>query len=239
MPIVRVKRDRFVIMDKSCLEDQTLSFKAKGLHSYLMTLPDDWTVRMSDLEKRSTDGRLAVRSGMAELIESGYVSRYPARTEDGQLDGVEYTVYETKEANPTERQVSGLTVGRADGEVVPTEEPVLLKNKNTNKSIAGKKSFGCPTASFPRGHTGKILNLYSDATGGRVAWGRAQKALNMISDLDPDKVLRGFEAYVATTEAKYLSIEAFVRKAGLYIKMGVDGQRIATPTAANFEELLE
>lgn len=44
--VIRVKKrpSNFVMMDKTFLEDDRLSYKAKGLLAYLLSKPDDWKV---------------------------------------------------------------------------------------------------------------------------------------------------------------------------------------------------
>ena len=74
--IVRVsKTNHFVVLDKNFLNDKNLSLKAKGLLAYMLSLPDDWTFYLEELEKHSTDGMSSLRSGFKELQENGYVTR--------------------------------------------------------------------------------------------------------------------------------------------------------------------
>jgi hypothetical protein len=96
MNIVRIsKRDNpFVIIDKRALEDSRMSWKAKGLLAYLLTLPDDWTIRLAHLQKQSSDGMFALRSAMQELIDLGYAEIHEER-ENGKFAGSSYTVYES------------------------------------------------------------------------------------------------------------------------------------------------
>ena len=94
--IIRVeKRDNpYLIIDKTGLTDDRLSWKAKGLLAYLLSLPDDWTVRERDLAKRSKDGRDSTRSGIQELIKHGYVLRKRLHDANGKFEGWETIVYE-------------------------------------------------------------------------------------------------------------------------------------------------
>lgn len=108
----------FTIIGNATIRDGDLSFKATGLLTYLLSLPDDWEIRERELTTRKTDGRASVRSAMAELIEAGYVER---RTEvrDGTPRCVTY-VFETPDlrgsGNRTddERGSESLTVGNPD-----------------------------------------------------------------------------------------------------------------------------
>lgn len=95
MAIIRVSKqpNQFSIIDRTAAEDPKLSFKAKGIMFYLLTKPDDWQLRVSDLVKRSTTGRDAVYSGIQELRDAGYITMEIIRV-DGKFKKVRYTVYE-------------------------------------------------------------------------------------------------------------------------------------------------
>jgi len=80
--IFRRVKDRdnpYVMIDRECFEVETLSWKAKGLLGYLLSRPNDWTVIMADLVKRSSDGEHAVRSAVHELEAHGYMVRSRVR----------------------------------------------------------------------------------------------------------------------------------------------------------------
>ena len=100
MAIVRLHKhtDRYSIIDNSAANDPTLSWKAKGIHWYVLTKPDDWDVRLKELERRASDGRDALRSGVNELIQAGYWNRTIERIE-GRFETF-YDVYEFPELNP-------------------------------------------------------------------------------------------------------------------------------------------
>lgn len=87
-------RERYVIISKVGLEDERLSWKARGLLAYLLSKPDNWTVLVAHLVKQSPDGRASVRSGLMELREAGYITSERSRDDDGQFDGWETQVFE-------------------------------------------------------------------------------------------------------------------------------------------------
>lgn len=72
--IIRVKKEpgKFFTLHKCAIMDPALSWKAKGLHAYLMSLPNDWIIRIKEIAKYSGDGISVVRSAIHELIEHGY-----------------------------------------------------------------------------------------------------------------------------------------------------------------------
>lgn len=99
MAIVRVIKDKsnpYVMLNKTCLCDEKLSWKAKGLHSYLLSLPDDWKIYIEDLKNRSKDGKGATSSAIKELINAGYIKRIAKRDSETNrfIGGFEYEVYE-------------------------------------------------------------------------------------------------------------------------------------------------
>ena len=107
------KESNYVVLDKHCLQNTSLSWGAKGLHSYLMGLPDDWKVTVSDLKNRSKDGRDATSSAMQSLIQAGYVVRESEHDKAGRFAGYNYYVFETPEQASeflSTSTVSGLTV---------------------------------------------------------------------------------------------------------------------------------
>jgi len=94
--IIRPKRkiNNFVMLDKTFINDDRLSWKAKGMLTYLFSKPDDWHVRPKDLAKKAKDGLDAVYSGLKELIQTGYIVREQIR-EKGKIVEWIYNVYET------------------------------------------------------------------------------------------------------------------------------------------------
>jgi uncharacterized phage protein (TIGR02220 family) len=65
---------RGVIIDARALEDPNLSFRAKGLLSYLQTLPHNQTADVKSLERASLEKGAAIKTALKELADSGYVT---------------------------------------------------------------------------------------------------------------------------------------------------------------------
>lgn len=96
---VRKRPNNFVMIDKTFLEDERLSFKAKGILAYLLSKPDNWKVIVGNLVKYSKDGKSAVYAGLKELKECGYYVKTPIRNEDGtRISRWESTVYEVPDS---------------------------------------------------------------------------------------------------------------------------------------------
>jgi len=98
--IVRVIKDsNYVVLNKTAANDERLSYKALGIHTYLMGKPDHWEGNETDIVRRHNDGRAAVRSGIEELINHGYLTRVRV-VDKGKVMGWRLDTYETPAANP-------------------------------------------------------------------------------------------------------------------------------------------
>ena len=84
----------FVMIDRRPIENNSLTWKAKGILAYLLSRPDNWIVRLRDLVNRSPDGVHAVRSALKELRAAGHLSTREIRDENGQFLRYELEVYE-------------------------------------------------------------------------------------------------------------------------------------------------
>ncbi len=85
--IVRVakREDPFARIDKKMLDDERLSFKSKGILSYLLGKPDDWKLRVADLVKHSREGIDSIRAGLMELRRLGYAELVRTRDAEGKM----------------------------------------------------------------------------------------------------------------------------------------------------------
>lgn len=72
-------KKNYKIINLTCVNDQRLSWKAKGIFNYLITRPPFWEIHTSDLIERSNDGKSSLYSGIKELIETGYIFRITKR----------------------------------------------------------------------------------------------------------------------------------------------------------------
>ena len=127
---VRKRPSNFVMMDKTFLEDDRLSFKAKGILAYLLSKPDDWKVIVGNLVNSSKDGKASVYAGLKELKEYGYYEKVPIRNEQGtRIIRWESTVYEIPVSLLTDFQ----EVENQDIENQFIENRERNNNYNTNK----------------------------------------------------------------------------------------------------------
>ena len=154
--ILRINKDKenpYVMVNKGVVRDEQLSWKARGLMCYLLSLPDDWTIYLDELEKHSAkDGRDSLASGIKELIKYGYIVREAIRTEKGTFSSWTYTVYESPQSIESTP-------------IPPNIEPV----KPIESTINGKPDNGLSTNGFSNSglsNSGKpaTTNTYSTNT---------------------------------------------------------------------------
>lgn len=74
------------------LKRTDMSLKAKGLLSYLLSLPNDWKLYKTELQNNFTDGKDSVNSAFNELIKHGYITTDEKPKVAGKFDGYDYTV---------------------------------------------------------------------------------------------------------------------------------------------------
>lgn len=97
---MQMKRHKIIItttgdeFNPKVLHDIYLSWKARGLLSFLLSFPKDTDFTISELTNLTIDGRDSVRAGINELIRAGYIRKTVAPKRRG---GVEYRVYDKVE----------------------------------------------------------------------------------------------------------------------------------------------
>lgn len=125
-------KDNYTVLKVTALRDRELSWQAKGLHNYLLHLPDDWDINMVDLQKRATNGRDSLYNTVRELEAAGYFYKEIHR-QAGKFAGITYYVFE----EPAEKDTPPPFTGKPDT-VKPdtgkpdTENPQLLSIHSTN-----------------------------------------------------------------------------------------------------------
>ncbi|MGG4303641.1 DnaD domain protein [Bacillus wiedmannii] len=95
MGIFRVKKDHnYSVINNTGLKDKRLSWKAKGILAYILTLPDDWVFYREELSQHAKDGINSLRAGMKELKEYGYIKRFPIKDAKNKIVRWETIIYE-------------------------------------------------------------------------------------------------------------------------------------------------
>jgi len=95
MPVFRVERNKgYTVMSNYHLRDKSLSLKAKGLLSQILSLPEDWDYTLSGLCYINRESKDAIRSAVNELERAGYIERHQTTDEGGKFSSNEYIIHE-------------------------------------------------------------------------------------------------------------------------------------------------
>jgi hypothetical protein len=133
--IFRVQKDKnnpYIMLNKEFLNNPNLSWKAKGLLAYLLSLPDDWKVHEKEVVTHSKDGRDSYRKALKELINLGYVHRDRTKNKKGKWQVSSYCVYEV----PT---TDGFSGDGLSGDILSNNIKVLNIHDKSPKVIHKKK----------------------------------------------------------------------------------------------------
>jgi DNA-binding transcriptional MocR family regulator len=99
MPTIKTRPvTGFAQIPNKTLQDTTITSKARGILTYLLSFPEDWTVSIQALSKQLIEGRDSISAAFDELIAAGYVSREQERRKDGSFGELTYYVYAEKQA---------------------------------------------------------------------------------------------------------------------------------------------
>lgn len=87
------KRDRYTSVSRLTINDERLSFRARGVLVWLLDKPDDWRFDSESISGAGSEGRDAVRRALQELESCGYLLREKFRDGGGRFVTI-VTVYE-------------------------------------------------------------------------------------------------------------------------------------------------
>lgn len=94
MAVFKIEKNRnYTTMSNYHLRDKNLSYKAKGLLSFMLSLPESWDYSMNGLVSVSKENIRAIRTILQELEEYKYLVRTRMQNEKGQFK-YDYSIYE-------------------------------------------------------------------------------------------------------------------------------------------------
>ena len=133
------RRDRFVVMDQRAIEDERLSWAARGLLGYLLSKPDDWKVLVNDLRKRGDLGRDGIYKLLRELRTIGYARFVRLRDRQGRIRGGFYIIREIADSPhpdlPDTAEPQTDQPGPANPGALPTTDLDLKRTTTTTPTI--------------------------------------------------------------------------------------------------------
>ena len=137
MAIIRTKRTKnFTVLNNDLIRDSRLSFKARGLLQYMLSMPDDWKFYVSELAKHSSkEGESAIRSGIEELEKLGYMRRIQNRDKSGKFGSVDWEVLDEPVFSP---HVEKPQADKPNAEKPRADNRPLLRTNGT-KNLSNKE----------------------------------------------------------------------------------------------------
>lgn len=133
MSVIRVEKTKnYTVMSNYHFKEKSMSLKAKGLLSLMLSLPDNWDYSIAGLVAICKENETAIKSALKELQQFGYVKVdkiMPDKTESGRIEYV-YNIFEKPKQEGEKQGVENLPI-----EIQPIENQVQLNTKqsNTNK----------------------------------------------------------------------------------------------------------
>lgn len=131
LTVVRTRHDKsFVIIPNQIAQNRRLTFAARGLLTYLLSLPDGYRLSVRSLAETFVEGDAAINRMKKELIAHGYVTQRRLNV-NGRWQW-EMAVYDTPRADvATPEAIVGTPTPEAaeepTPEVVETPEPVTVE----------------------------------------------------------------------------------------------------------------
>ena len=151
MSVFRVEKNKgYTVMSNHHLRNHTLSLKAKGLLSQMLSLPDDWDYTLQGLAQINKESIDAIREAVRELERAGYIKRSRERDERGCLRGTVYTIYEQPHAEPTPEE--------------PTQALPTLDNPTLEKPMLDKPTLENPMQLITKGRNKEKQNTDQSIT---------------------------------------------------------------------------
>ena len=159
MSVFRVEKNKgYTVMSNHHLRNHTLSLKAKGLLSQMLSLPEDWDYTLQGLAQINKESIDAIREAVRELERAGYIKRSRERDERGCLRGTVYTIYEQPHAEPTPEEptqekpaLDNPTLEKPMLEKPTLENPMQLNTKGKNKEKQNTDQSITDSIPFPSG----------------------------------------------------------------------------------------
>ena len=210
---VRVEKNRnYTTIHNEFLKRKDLSWKAKGIMTYLLSLPDDWVVNLDEIKRNATDGESSFRSGWKELVSAGYVSRQPVRDEKTKKIDYWETVIKESISKDKSHNVENHNVGihQVGNHKVDNRELLSTKELSTNKPITNIQKEHQPSddGQSTSERFEVLWKEYPRKEGKKKAFASYKRALkNGVTD---EEIMEGLEKYnqyikKEKTDRKYIA----------------------------------
>lgn len=96
--VINLSKPNFTSLNNKAIQDDRLSWKARGLLVYLLSQSKQWTFCVNELVKHSPDGKTSLQSGLKELEKYGYLYRTSKRSVDGRFNKLNWVITDNPKA---------------------------------------------------------------------------------------------------------------------------------------------
>lgn len=196
MPVFSIhKNEGYTVINNTVFKDKTLTWKAKGLLSTMLSLPDGWDYSINGLAALSKGGRDQVMSILDELEKAGYVVMTKTRNDRGQYITT-YDVYE----DPSRK----IRLGKSDSEktIEYNNKNKLLKNNTSCKEIQKEIPLDVEEVIIPEIIQNDRFEEFWNAYDKKVARELSMREWAKLSDKDRDAAIAYIPAYKAAQPDK-------------------------------------
>ena len=205
---------QYAVLAMAIVEDSRLSWKAKGLMAYLASRPQGWNINEQDLINRSTDGRDAVRAGLNELVDAGYLVRERVANPEGRFAKTIWHIHNKETGGTTDgfsgrgETIDGKTTDGKSVHLVNTIETNSIKT-NTKKHMRDD-AFEETWKRYPKRSGGNSKADAYKAWSARIKQGHTAETIH-----------EGVERYHRYTIATDLYATQFVKSAATFFGPGL------------------
>ena len=154
-----IRTDKFAnysMIDNAVLRDARLSWKAKGIMCYILSLPVTWKIFAKEVERHATDGNKSFRAGIKELEAYGYIIKRKSKDNMGRFSGWDYEVIENPGNMPlspkAEKRMSDNRTSE-NGTLLSTDQNNNLSLQTISEEVYKVRSDGSNTGAAPKNKT--------------------------------------------------------------------------------------
>lgn len=172
--------EKYTALDNTVAKDNRLHWKTRGIFLYLWSLPSDWEFYVSEVAKHAPDGEEALRTGLKELEQFGYLKRINRTDEAGKIVGLKWILSDVpmnRHGGFTDDGKNRRPGNTDDGKSRRPENRTLQKKNNTKEKLNTKEKDNKLSAREIEEDFEKLWKLYPNKKGKKNALAAYKRAI--------------------------------------------------------------